>query len=316
MKKPLDDRGQPIELRRGEIISTLSGRLRGQRPVWWGVASLVPIGLLIFFYGYRLSVVGFFTTAGYATATILFVYGLIFAAMQYRLRYKKNLPELSATSTAFGHCGACGYDLTTGTPAEDGCVVCPECGAAWHKHRQTHADIGLDVQGKMLKLAVAGSSRKSQSAYGTKDDRGVVLLGGYSWPHSMFAGRMPESAAPAVALFKRRRWTIRYWCYGVAFAVWLVLMLLFVLGGAFRQPSDLIAMGAGLGGFLGFVALMASFINLSAARVRQLSLRACRCPECFTPLEPQLVAFDGCTVCRGCRAAWNVVDVGPEPLGY
>ncbi|MGQ0627830.1 MAG: hypothetical protein ACT4PL_06990 [Phycisphaerales bacterium] len=32
---------------------------------------------------------------------------------------------------ACGKCLACGYDLS-GTPAQaDGCVICPECGAAW-----------------------------------------------------------------------------------------------------------------------------------------------------------------------------------------
>ena len=28
-------------------------------------------------------------------------------------------------------CPSCGYDLTGLTPEDDGCVVCPECGAAW-----------------------------------------------------------------------------------------------------------------------------------------------------------------------------------------
>lgn len=28
-------------------------------------------------------------------------------------------------------CLSCGYDLTGIPPADDGCVVCPECGAAW-----------------------------------------------------------------------------------------------------------------------------------------------------------------------------------------
>jgi hypothetical protein len=30
-----------------------------------------------------------------------------------------------------GLCAACGYDLIGQEPEEDGCRVCPECGAAW-----------------------------------------------------------------------------------------------------------------------------------------------------------------------------------------
>lgn len=31
----------------------------------------------------------------------------------------------------FVSCGACGFPLFDVPPADDGCVVCPECGAAW-----------------------------------------------------------------------------------------------------------------------------------------------------------------------------------------
>jgi hypothetical protein len=32
-----------------------------------------------------------------------------------------------------GLCAACGYDLRGQEPEEDGCRVCPECGAAWRE---------------------------------------------------------------------------------------------------------------------------------------------------------------------------------------
>lgn len=35
---------------------------------------------------------------------------------------------------ANGRCGCCGYDLAKLPVAEDGCTVCPECGAAWQLH--------------------------------------------------------------------------------------------------------------------------------------------------------------------------------------
>jgi DNA-directed RNA polymerase subunit RPC12/RpoP len=30
-----------------------------------------------------------------------------------------------------GLCASCGYEIKTTSPEADGCVVCPECGAAW-----------------------------------------------------------------------------------------------------------------------------------------------------------------------------------------
>jgi hypothetical protein len=38
---------------------------------------------------------------------------------------------ISRTAVHAGLCGACGYPLESLEPETDGCVVCPECGAAW-----------------------------------------------------------------------------------------------------------------------------------------------------------------------------------------
>jgi hypothetical protein len=39
--------------------------------------------------------------------------------------------SIAAAYAAAGYCGSCGYALERGFIAEDGCTVCPECGAAW-----------------------------------------------------------------------------------------------------------------------------------------------------------------------------------------
>lgn len=40
-----------------------------------------------------------------------------------------------------GYCASCGQDLTGVAPADDDCVVCPECGAAW---RRSSAPAGVE----------------------------------------------------------------------------------------------------------------------------------------------------------------------------
>lgn len=39
-----------------------------------------------------------------------------------------------------GVCPVCAYELTDLRPAEDGCVVCPECGGAWRAPRAAGED--------------------------------------------------------------------------------------------------------------------------------------------------------------------------------
>jgi len=43
----------------------------------------------------------------------------------------KHARRLADCLLAFRCCAACGYDLRSTPVAQDGCTVCPECGAAW-----------------------------------------------------------------------------------------------------------------------------------------------------------------------------------------
>lgn len=62
----------------------------------------------------------------------------VFLALNWRARsrlYLAHPPSLVAQ----GFCGQCGYSLRDLPPAEDNCIICPECGAAWRKERLTWA---------------------------------------------------------------------------------------------------------------------------------------------------------------------------------
>jgi len=54
------------------------------------------------------------------------------AILIYRsLARQKMTPFIVGAFLAERRCPACGYDLAGAAPADDGCTVCPECGAAW-----------------------------------------------------------------------------------------------------------------------------------------------------------------------------------------
>ncbi len=59
---------------------------------------------------------------------VAFWQGLLSLSRSMRIRYARRIMNAMAQE---GLCCSCGYDLW-GLPTEsDGCVVCPECGAAW-----------------------------------------------------------------------------------------------------------------------------------------------------------------------------------------
>jgi len=62
----------------------------------------------------------------------------VFLALNWRARSRLYLAH-PASLVAQGFCGQCGYSLRDLLPAEDHCIVCPECGAAWRKERLTWA---------------------------------------------------------------------------------------------------------------------------------------------------------------------------------
>lgn len=44
---------------------------------------------------------------------------------------RRRVSLRAAAAVELGFCGGCGYGLSELVAEEDGCVVCPECGAAW-----------------------------------------------------------------------------------------------------------------------------------------------------------------------------------------
>ena len=56
---------------------------------------------------------------------LLILLGLFFSASRIWM------PAVARYWLSIGQCASCKYDITSVEPEQDGCVVCPECGAAW-----------------------------------------------------------------------------------------------------------------------------------------------------------------------------------------
>lgn len=101
--------------------------------------AMIALGILVGVVGVALLTPAFFMPH----AVILWMYGLpamtgsvliVWAAMRFRPRMPPVDAEALATAVgAEGICAACGYRLDDLPVEDDGCVVCPECGAAWKR---------------------------------------------------------------------------------------------------------------------------------------------------------------------------------------
>ena len=89
---------------------------RGQLTVWAGVALFFLI----------------FNSGG--SSTVQYVGGLLalgFMGLGLSLTIKGYYQASMNGFAALGRCGLCGYTLRGLQEEDDGCTICPECGAAW-----------------------------------------------------------------------------------------------------------------------------------------------------------------------------------------
>jgi hypothetical protein len=132
-----DDRGCVVRCFRAEVISQKqSGLMRAVRAALtclvffiacvllaWMLLSLVTLVLQHVGLGVRVAGPGW-VGVGTVVMILLSAYGMP-GSRERRVR------DRCEAMLQQSRCGACGYDLAKLVPAEDGCVVCAECGAAW-----------------------------------------------------------------------------------------------------------------------------------------------------------------------------------------
>jgi hypothetical protein len=75
---------------------------------------------------------------GWGLIHVISVAGLALVGLcllSFRRRRIASIAAVAAAYTGRGHCASCAYNLNRLPPEPDGCVICPECGAAWRLSR-------------------------------------------------------------------------------------------------------------------------------------------------------------------------------------
>lgn len=134
-----DDRGASVPLVTPRQLSKQEGAESGRldelltscTPAWLRRApmslALVLVALLV--VSLVLTFAGVYSYHHLVVGAILVTFVAIFAVAIVLSRYE--LRQYLRVVLGDGRCASCGYRLDGLSRAEDGCVVCPECGAAW-----------------------------------------------------------------------------------------------------------------------------------------------------------------------------------------
>lgn len=308
-----DDRGRPVPLRRSEMVANISGSPAGEGEWLLGVIiNAMPIVLpaAAFAYFYLFQRWPAQVTFGPVFGALLV--GAIVRAIVLRMTRPLAGVRLSLPSVlAYGHCGACGYQVANTPCSADGFHTCPECGAEWHHDRMVFAGhTPTETLGALRKA----SSLSRQSDTGWVDDRGVALSTPYRWPRGIFRSVTPPHAAGARAELSRR----------LGRAALIFISVVWVLAGLLSMvfiPSPTLRLGEKIWSCL-ILIMVAAVIHALArmARLQPVDVRSAvlghgLCPSCWGAINQadsnanERLEFDGCVTCRACRAAWLGGDV-------
>ncbi len=268
-----------------------------------GASVLVAVLMPIFFFG----IVGPLALLG-----IVFGVPAAFSYFSRETGERKLRHELAASYVAEGICGSCAYPLQGLATDDDGCHVCPECGAAWLAQRITaplwdpdRPTLPDDLPA--LRRLVRSVPRAAMRTAGDARARLVPVADPAltAWPDS----HDDADLAPIRRALRRLNLT---WRLVVVIAAAIPLSL--ATGLAFvvlREPGP-----AGLFGLAAIVLLLGVGLNLVLAplrgsmlrgprRVAPVILRFARCPTCGTHLRHARRTADGLLICTTCAATWK-----------
>jgi hypothetical protein len=295
----LDDRGKALELAPDWIVAEQVGHRRSL-PHWLFRALVVgAIGWAVFSFAGDPKMP---TIGDVAFGVGLLVFGLVFRRLAPKPA-RPRLSQLAAQLVAHCRCGSCGYNLQNLERVSDGCVVCPECGAAWHSER--FVLVGHDPKESALLQTLMSSGHVTHEE-SECDDRGLKLDAPIKWPPRW----MGSGVTPADDL-RRLRATMRgklRRCLVVGVPATLVAW-----GGAVylmtipeREPFQvrLILVMTGLIAAISLYAAARIRLDREMLRIPVDDLGLCNNCGRVLPLEGP-PGFDGCIVCTVCKRAWK-----------
>ncbi len=318
---PVDDRGRRLNFSSFDDARPLFAKI----PAW---KLVLPIGLG--FASVILSLVSHATRGSFTWGvffhplSILFMCCVAFAVVASVARTARRFTQLTSwdripTSCAWlvahRRCGACGYDLASADPEPDGCVACPECGAAWHQDRFTL--VGRDPSRPPHSLLYHGKADLAppQTAY---DDRRVP----FDAPLSLSAPWRASGATPQrnLALFDQRVRELQTSLvrtttgFGLLSLVGIVVLAVFVSDHT-AAPAVAATMVILLLGAPAAIILERRHRTGSQLNARAAALIAGLCPHCGTPFPAagRPSSFDGCSHCDNCGRAWRSEAIRNRP---
>lgn len=272
-----------------------------------GVGSLLPLVLAVQIF--RLPV----AAAVLAWIVLLFV-------VRQRQQMARVRPQLAASFVAEGICGSCAYPLAGLSAVDDGCVVCPECGAAWRASRIVgplwRGDRGAALAPWIRPRTFVGDD---PALHGGTDANGRLVPVLDSHLQGLGDGVRRDLGASRIrAIVARTR------AEGVRSRVWLATAMMLGAGlwGGWTMASGLWAAAEADDAEL-FVRGVVGLVLLGAGAVLALTVLGSEmftsndrktatiaagglCPSCAAPLGSASRDELGHAVCPECGSAWAI----------
>ena len=254
---------------------------------------------------------------------VLRIGGLVAVVLISRADSRRRVGSfLANTAVAEGLCGGCSYSLRDLPEEPDGCIVCPECGAAWQARRIT---------------------RPHWLAPGAARSRAEGGRAGINWFYRFITLTPPPSQLIApddrgrfVSIVDSRLWLadrarreelgpmlrrdLRSELRAVGRAPRVLVALLPGLGAVFfgmgllGSAPNAVVSTVMAGGLLLFgsliVGVLFSHAFYSTRRAARVLVAASRCPSCLYPLQGLPLDADGCVVCPECGSSWRPPTIG------
>lgn len=310
---PLDDRGQVIQrVDRSSLADVMreDGVKVGfpwRRFFQW----FVPVIITVWFFASR------YTTIK-TVLPMFFIWPLISLMSAARARRGDNVPlalrerMADASLLRAGRCAACGFSLRDIETQHDGCVVCPECSAAWHRDRWRYQrDDAAKLAGRGVECSV-----KTESAARQVDDRGALLPQPITKaPWLRQALKQPRAAQrtylwPFIEHLRSARRSAAIWTLTPTVA--FVLAVIAMIYAANTTVSDAsILLFTVLVVFGVTVVIIARHVAQYFVDIRTIAIADGVCPACGSAIDTNASRdFDGCVSCASCASAWRVDDSG------
>ncbi|HVZ95012.1 MAG TPA: hypothetical protein VG797_10940 [Phycisphaerales bacterium] len=237
---------------------------------------------------------------------------------------KKLAPVLARTALSEGWCGSCGYCLEGLGAQQDGCLVCPECGAAWLGRRITkpvwhQPAVSKPTSEPGFVQTVLGAHASDRNLASDAHGRLVRVLD--SRLRSLSDGeyaRIDAERRRTIVREVRRVGLASRWVMATIPIV--VAMLFFWLSISFAVSKPRVEPGVAifLSLFAMFFAGVAAYILLGDGFIRPLLaarafVRMGLCPSCGEDIAAGALDVDGLIHCPRCNSCWRPPDGESAP---